>query len=321
MPSNLKIAAIVTTALVFVVACTETQLVFHAAKKIARENTGPNQGVYKVGKPYKIGKVWYYPSVNYQYRETGIASWYGPNFHGKRTANGERFDQNSISAAHRTLPLPSMVRVTNLENGRALRVLVNDRGPFAHGRIIDLSKRAAQLLGFVGKGTTKVRVEVIADESRRLALAYGRGAGQVQVARAGNGSAAPRKKPTIRPAPRVAVTRAPLSGGAPRPAAPAKSPVRTVSAKPQTDGRIIQQPVRVTRMYVQAGSFAQYSNANRLRARLSVLGPTKILAVTYDKQQLFRVRVGPIDDLKRADGILERVIGAGLNNARLIVDR
>ena len=321
MPLNLKIAAIVTATLVFVVACTETQLVFHAAKKIARENTAPDQGAYKVGKPYKIGKVWYYPSVNYQYQETGIASWYGPNFHGNKTANGERFDQNSISAAHRTLPLPSMVRVTNLENGRAIRVLVNDRGPFAHGRIIDLSKRAAQLLGFVGKGTAKVRVEIIADESRRLALAYGRGAGQVQVARAGNGSHASTKKPAIRPAPRVSVTRGPLSGAAPRPAAAAKSPVRTVSAKPQADGRIIQEPVGVTRMYVQAGTFARYDNANRLRARLSVLGPTRILAVTNDKQQLFRVRVGPIKNLKHADGILEQVIGAGLTNAQIIVDR
>ena len=320
MSSNLKFAVIVTALLTFV-ACTETQLIFHAAKKIARENAAPDQGGYKVGKPYKIGKVWYYPSVNYQYQETGIASWYGPKFHGNKTANGERFDQNSISAAHRTLPLPSMVRVTNLENGRAIRVLVNDRGPFAHGRIIDLSKRAAQLLGFVGKGTAKVRVEVIADESRRLALEYGRGAGQVQVARAGNGSHALAKKPPIRPAPRVAVTRAPLSGGAPRPAVVAKSPLRTVSAKPQADGRILQEPVGVTRMYVQAGSFAQYGNANRLRARLSVLGPTSILAVTYDKQQLFQVRVGPINNLKRADGILEQVIGAGLINARLVVDR
>jgi rare lipoprotein A len=328
MLSYLKFTVIVTAVLLFA-GCSETQLVIHAAKKIARENTTSAQGVYKIGKPYKISSVWYYPSVNYQYQETGIASWYGPKFHGKKTANGERFDQNSISAAHRTLPLPSMVRVTNLENGRAIRVLVNDRGPFAHGRIIDLSKRAAQLLGFVGKGTTKVRVEIIAGESRRLALAYGRGAGQVQVARAGNGNHAPTDKPTIRSAPRVAVTRAPLSAadgrGSPsamsQPVAATKSRPRAVSAKPRADGRIIQEPVGVTRMYVQAGTFTQYSNANRLRARLSVLGPTNILAVVYDKQQMFRVRIGPIGGLKRADRILERMIGSGFTDARLIVDR
>jgi rare lipoprotein A len=321
MPSYLKFGAVV-TALALLGGCSETQLVIHTAKKFARQSAdSPARGVYKIGNPYKVGRVWYYPSVNYRYQETGIASWYGPKFHGKKTANGERFDQYKISAAHRTLPLPSMVRVTNLENGRAIRVLVNDRGPFAHGRIIDLSRRAAQLLGFAGKGTTKVRVEIIADESRRLALAYGRGAGQVQIARAGNGNHVPRSKPTIRPAPRVAVTKTPLSASAPPPPPAVKSPVRTVGAKPRADGRVTRVPVGSARMYVQAGSFAQYTNANRLRARLSVLGPTKILAVMNEQQQMFRVRLGPIDNLKRADGILEQIIGAGFTQARIIVDR
>ena len=99
------------------------------------------------------------------------------------------------------------------------------------------------------------------------------------------------------------------------------SPVRTISAKPQADGRITQEPVGAARMYIQAGTFAQFTNANRLRARLSVLGPTNILAVMNHRQQMFRVRVGPIDDLKRADGILEQMIGAGFTDSRLIVDR
>ena len=94
----------------------------------------------------------------------------GPNFHGKKTANGEIFDMNRVSAAHRTLPMPSIVRVTNLNSGRALVIRVNDRGPFAHGRIIDLSRRAAQLLGFERAGTAPVRVEILAEESRQIAL-------------------------------------------------------------------------------------------------------------------------------------------------------
>lgn len=323
----LKIAVIFSP-LVLIAGCSETQLVIHTAKKFARERTESDQGVYKVGKPYKIGRVWYYPAVDYKYQETGIASWYGPKFHGQKTANGERFDQTRISAAHRTLPLPSMVRVTNLENGRALRVLVNDRGPFAPGRIIDVSKRAAQLLGFVNKGTAKVRVEIIADESRRLALAYGRGAGQVQIARADDGGLPSTGSPNIRPAPRIAVTSAPLSAGedkrhgeTPTQHRAANSAARSDVMKPEPDGQVVQEPVQPTRMYVQAGAFAQYENANRLRARLSVLGPTKILAVLYDKQQLFRVRVGPIASLTRADKILERTIGAGFNDARIVVDR
>jgi rare lipoprotein A len=127
-------------------------------------------GEYKIGKPYNVRGIWYYPKVDYGYRETGIASWYGPGFHGKRTANGEIYDQMELTAAHRTLPMPSMVRVTNLENGRSLVVRVNDRGPFKNGRIIDLSYRAAQLLDTVATGTAKVTVEILDAESRPLAV-------------------------------------------------------------------------------------------------------------------------------------------------------
>ena len=142
--------------------CAETALVVHTAKEIASLSKPPvPKGRYKVGTPYQIKNVWYYPKIDYEYDETGIASWYGPNFHQKMTANGEIFDQNAITAAHRTLPMPSVVRVTNLENGRSLVVRINDRGPFAHGRIIDLSRRSAQLLGFVRKGTAKTRVQIL----------------------------------------------------------------------------------------------------------------------------------------------------------------
>src|SRR5580692_13063327 len=102
-----------------------------------------SNGTYKVGQPYQIEGTWYYPREQPDYDETGVASWYGPTFHGQHTANGEIFDANGISAAHRTLPMPVNVRVTNLENGKSLIVRVNDRGPFARGRIIDLSAHAA----------------------------------------------------------------------------------------------------------------------------------------------------------------------------------
>ena len=118
-------------------------------------------GIYKVGNPYVINGVTYVPREDPNYSETGIASWYGPQFHGARTANGEIFDMELVSAAHRTLPMPSLVRVTNLENGRSMVVRLNDRGPYARGRIIDMSKRAAELLGFHGAGTAKVRVEYV----------------------------------------------------------------------------------------------------------------------------------------------------------------
>ena len=118
-------------------------------------------GVYKVGKPYKIRGKTYYPKEDPNYVKTGMASWYGPNFHGRLTANGEIYDQYALSAAHPTMPLPSYARVTNLENGSSVMVRVNDRGPYAHNRIIDLSAQAAKMLGYKHDGLAKVKVEYV----------------------------------------------------------------------------------------------------------------------------------------------------------------
>ncbi len=128
---------------------------------------------YKVGAPYQIDGVWYRPTEDFGYRRTGIASFYGGeargiDFHGRLTANGEIYDMHALTAAHPTLPLPTLVNVTNLENGRSVVLRVNDRGPFIAGRIIDVSRRAAQELGFERQGTATVRVEVMARESRAL---------------------------------------------------------------------------------------------------------------------------------------------------------
>lgn len=115
-------------------------------------------GHYKIGAPYVIKGVRYYPRADRSYSRIGMASWYGGKFHGRVTANGELFDKYKLSAAHPTLPLPSHVRVKNLDNGRSLVLRVNDRGPFVAGRIIDVSERAAEFLKFRGKGVERVRV-------------------------------------------------------------------------------------------------------------------------------------------------------------------
>ena len=125
--------------------------------------------MYKVGAPYQINGVWYYPAVDYNYDETGVASWYGEQFDQKYTANGVSFDLNELTAAHHTLPMPSIVKVTNLDNGRTLQLRINDRGPFARGRIIDVSRRASQLLGFETGGTAPVRVKIMKEESIEVA--------------------------------------------------------------------------------------------------------------------------------------------------------
>jgi rare lipoprotein A len=115
-------------------------------------------GIYKIGNPYQVGGRWYFPREEPGYDRIGIASWYGREFHGRQTANGEVYDAGALTAAHPTLPLPSYAYVTNLANGRTVLVRINDRGPYAHDRIVDLSRRVAELLGIERQGLGQVRV-------------------------------------------------------------------------------------------------------------------------------------------------------------------
>src|SRR6476469_8706485 len=118
-------------------------------------------GTYRVGKPYTVADRVYVPEEDPNYREEGMASWYGDDFHGRLTANGEVFDMASLTAAHPTLPMPCYARVTNLRNGKSLIVRVNDRGPYHGNRLIDVSNKAAELLEFKGNGVARVRVEYV----------------------------------------------------------------------------------------------------------------------------------------------------------------
>jgi rare lipoprotein A len=127
----------------------------------AEEPLAKGGGSFKIGRPYLQNGQVYVPAEDVGYRAEGIASWYGPDFHGRTTANGEVFDMNGISAAHPTLPMPSYVRVTNLANGRSIIVRVNDRGPYARERVVDVSIGAAKALDFYGQGLTRVRIEYV----------------------------------------------------------------------------------------------------------------------------------------------------------------
>lgn len=304
-------------------ACAETQLLIHTAKKIGKSTKEPvQQGRYKIGNPYQIKGVWYYPAVNYKYNVTGIASWYGPGFHGKTTANGETYDQNALTAAHKTLPMPSIVRVTNLENGRSIKVTVNDRGPYAFGRVIDMSRRGAQLLGFHRRGTARVRVFVLEDESRMLAQQIKNGAVLAKVG-------TPIRRDINVAKPGVASeTLAPPPGAKGSNTLPAYTPRKTVVASREriTDtptaptGVVTTTSVTPTNMYVQAGAFTRFDYANRTAARLAELGNVKVTSYKVRGKEFFRVRAGPIGALENADKVLERVIRAGFENARIVVD-
>jgi rare lipoprotein A len=287
--------------------CAETRLAIHAAKRITGNAVPRTQGTYKVGNPYRINGTWYYPKVDYNYVQTGIASWYGTKFHGKRTANGESYDMNRLTAAHKTLPLPSLVRVVNLRNGRAIVVRLNDRGPYARGRIIDLSRRAAQLLGFEKQGTAPVRIEIMAPESRRLALLAQKGQlppavvqrdDRVRIATL-DASGARTSRPWMRPAP------------APRTLAAVESEKREL---------VTVEKVGRAKLFVQAGAFTRYEYALRSRDTLATIAPTRIVEAVIGRRKFYRVRVGPLASVAEGDRVLNEVIAHGFARARIVAD-
>ncbi|MGE3622425.1 MAG: septal ring lytic transglycosylase RlpA family protein [Bdellovibrionales bacterium] len=278
---------------------------------------------YKVGTPYEISGTWYYPKEDYSYDATGIASWYGADFHGGKTANGEIYNKDELTAAHTTLPMPSLARVTNLDNGRSVVVRINDRGPFKHSRLIDVSQRAAQLLGFEKQGTAKVRVQVLADESKAIADA---------MRRYGGPSTAPvtvastEAQPGVAAAPRSAVMAQELE--------PVSNTVQTAPKPTLTTPQIheelvetrpvaeaVQVPVPATSdIYVQAGAFKVLENANRLKQNLSSIGQVQVSSAVVHGDTFYRVRIGPIASVAKADVILAKTAQAGVEKARIIVD-
>ena len=174
------------------------------AHRVNRDIYGPGPGgSYIVGAPYAVKGVWYYPSEDPAYDTIGLASWYGDEFRGNPTANGERFDPRRLTAAHTTLPLPVLVRVTNLENGRHITLRINDRGPFYPGRIIDVSRAAAEELGFADQGTARVRVQYMGRADGKTVQALRDSSEHAPLARADAGSA-----PEAAPAPGPSASRA-----------------------------------------------------------------------------------------------------------------
>lgn len=331
-----RAGSIALLALVSACASTESPPVSSSAAPAVTSDS-PAQGRYKIGKPYQIKGIWYYPKVDYEYAETGVASWYGPGFHGQATANGEIYDMNEMTAAHKTLPLPSIVRVTNLSNGRSVTLRVNDRGPFVGERVIDVSRRAAQLLGFYGAGTTQVRVEVDAEESKRLAAALTGSSYPVAV----GATALPatvfappadeRTEPTVvadveRSAPAggaipsegngptppvIGETLAPVVlAQAVRPAPPAPAHAAPVQAAG------ISAPAR----FVQAGAFADANNAHRARAKLNDFGPVDMQPLTVAGRSVLRVRVGPLSSEQEARRVLAAAVQAGFPESRVVVE-
>lgn len=284
---------------------------------------------YKIGKPYQINGRWYHPRHDPDYDKVGVASWYGDPFHGRLTANGEIFDMNQMTAAHTTLPLPSLAEVQNLENGRTIIVRVNDRGPFADDRIIDLSREAARRLGFERKGLARVRVRYAGPAG----LPHQRGA-----------------PPPAEPVPAEPALRGPVIARVERPAAEPEAQVvaevpsdvadvlsEIDEARPLTPGAeelalaeaaapapapgAIGEPAaaRKPMFAIRVAALWSLDYLETLRAELAPVGPLRLSRMESESGEIFyRVNMGPFADPAEAARRLEAVREAGYADAALV---
>ncbi len=261
--------------------------------------TDPAPIVSGTMRPYQIRGRWYRPEEQPNYDETGLASWYGAQFNGRPTATGERFDMHALTAAHKTLPLPGLVEVTNLANGRRIVVRVNDRGPFAEGRIIDLSRGAAEALDLLQRGVGEVRV-------RYLGRAPREGGGTTMQYAAAEPVAA--ASSALRgPVPYLSVA----GGQGAGPAAPVSEPVRYEAPAPVV--RAATAPSHAAGQWVQAGAWA---DARAARRAAETLGGSA--RVEQDAGGAWRVLVGPWPDASAAERSRRAVISRGYPDALLI---
>ena len=249
-------------------------------------------GTYRVGKPYTVGGRVYVPEEDTSYREEGLASWYGDDFHGRLTANGEVFDMASLTAAHPTLPMPCYARVTNLSNGKSLIVRVNDRGPYHGNRLIDVSNKAAELLEFKGNGVARVRVEYVAraplegSDDRQLVATLRTGV----------------------PAPSPSMVRVASA----RPFVPEIPSARPIRGEiPMPEGR----PYSLGNTSADLASInatSEMSAASRTRSRGRVLENPR--AVSYENDDRYAPSVGPVSAYAPVDprGPSELLTGRGL---------
>ena len=258
--------------------------------------------IYKVGNKYEVNGKFYYPEKNMFYNETGIASWYGPKFHGKLTANGEIYNQNALTAAHKTLPLPSAVKVTNLENNISLVLRINDRGPFVNDRIIDLSSKAADFLGLKKKGTGLVRVTILQDQSVILE----------KLAKKGS-------FPEIKdlPKPETPNVKIPQMTSVKVEAISKDHSKQKITKNLNFDLKNLKNDFNI---FIKLGSFSTLNSAKIMKKKLSYINKIKIYKIFKNGKSLYQVKAGPFLNVNKVDNILSSLSTNGMQGAKIIIE-
>lgn len=273
-------------------------------------------GRYHVGKPYQVAGRWFTPKEQPNYDKEGMASWYGEAFNRRKTSNGEWFDMTRLTAAHPTLPLPSYVKVTNLDNGREAVVRVNDRGPFVGTRIIDLSKRTAEVLDFKKKGKAEVRVQYIGpaplDDNGSHLMAMNTELETGTPMRRMIASADRRHRKSSPDAVEVAAA---------RPAKVSKPAVQLASyeaPQPVATPEVPSETILENSYFVQIGSFADYDNAEQARAVFANVWPVQFVEMSGNQGTVYRVRLGPIASVEDAETALEGAVASGFPDSHVV---
>jgi rare lipoprotein A len=266
---------------------------------------------YVLGSPYQVGNVWFYPRESYSLDETGLASVL-PDDAPRLTSDGELFDQTAMAAAHPTLQLPAIARVTNLENGLQVVVRINDRGTGDPTRLLQLTKRAATLLGMNAGGATQIRLEVLQNESRAAAEAVP-GAPTLGMATAPRDAV---ESSDLPPPPGVR-----QGNGRALPEQAAQAAPETMVAAPalRLPETVTQTSPRPGQLMVTLDTFQEYVYASQQQAKMSTYG-ARIVTIRQPRLRQYRVEIGPVQDVARADAILLQALAYGIPDARIVVD-
>jgi rare lipoprotein A len=268
----------------------------------------PSNPHYVLGTPYQAGGVWYYPRESYELQETGLATVY-PSGHADLTTDGEAFDQTVPAAAHQTLQLPAIARLTNLENGRQILLRINDRGPATPHRLVEITRRAAALLDIPPDGVARVRLQVLATESYAAA---GRvpGTPQLEIAAAPLGAV---QQSDLPPPGTAAPIPEPPSAPSQPPAAAAAAPDLRL---PET---VVQTAPDPGNLFVRLDTFQNFQYADIQRAHVGGLG-ARIVSTSEGRAHTYRVIIGPFTTVQQADATLDQVLAAGVTDARIVVE-
>ena len=302
----IKYVLLLTTALALT-ACTSTSL-FESAEEEepnTADTTIPSGSFYKVEKPYEINGVWYFPAENYNYSEKGLASWYMPaNGRSAKTANGEEYIATEMTARHKTLPLPSVVKITNLENNKSIIARVNDRGPMVNNRLIDVSQKAAQELGFPVTGTTSVMVEVMPQESQEIRDAL------LTAGRVYTEDGATQELSIVPPMP-VPVEEPQAVTVAPVPVYTPAEPIYTT----RTEEKSVVRTVPTGNIYIQLGAYGDPANAAKVQRAATNITTVETTTKVSNGRALTVVKAGPYANRAEAEQVLRQLRQSGYRDA------